>query len=445
MFAFMAASAFADEDDQLRDKNGGALLRDISKAPVNQPDAAEFINHNPVELEVEIAGLKSKIKCTEMEFGTTVLKAQANAAEPQVELALPFGVAEGDNCLKGATEIPTYFDTTTEGAVGTTGPNKVATITIADSGVGTNIVATVHNLKFSQNIPGIGFCTGNVDGKQGVVVNEAFVNEEATPNLNITFTNQAIPITGTNCPSTGTLNANFFLETPSTTTDSAFFKNGAAVVGPTWHVDKGGVVGILKAGKAAVTVTGVVGVGKGYRVAGELAGAKVTIKCSEQVATAPELVGGEPGKDTITALELRGNCEVEGKAECTVKEPIKTEALRSELFFKKGTKAEIVDVWESTAAKIASIEIKNTGGPNCPVKGTFNLVGTVGAEVSPAGKLAPKGKLVFPTPAVAEVETAGGGKVKLALELGGKAATLSGESSLEPNEAGFTELGVFEM
>jgi hypothetical protein len=109
--------------------------------------------------------------------------------------------------------------------------------------------------------------------------------------------------------------------------------------GPAWYVKKGGVEGRLAVGaKAPVKITGVEGIGKGYRLEGELGKVKVTLKCNKLSATAPEIIGGEPGKDKLSAIELSGGCEVEGKAECGVIEPIKTEPLRSELYFKKGSK-----------------------------------------------------------------------------------------------------------
>jgi hypothetical protein len=228
LFAFMVASAFADADDQLLDKAAGTALRDVKTEPSpHQPDALEFVNNGAVILKTGVG----TITCTELEFGSTVLSNKVGT----VELALPFGVAEGDNCttplLEKTENVPTYFDTLESGAVGNTANGKVASISLADSGAGTEIIATVHNLKFSQNIPTIGFCTGNVDGKTGTVTNvtAGFV-EESTPNINVQFTKAKIPITatgGTGCPTTSEaeLTANFLLETPSTTTDTAFFQS----------------------------------------------------------------------------------------------------------------------------------------------------------------------------------------------------------------------------
>lgn len=215
MFALMVTSAFADADDQLLDKKAGTALRDVKATSANQPDAVEFVaNSEGVLLETTALN----ITCTEMAFGSTVLSNAAGA----VELAVPFGVAEGDTCT-----VPTYFDTLATGPVGNSANNKVASVSIADTGAGTEIVATVHNLKFSLNIPGVGFCTGNLDGLTGKVSNsEGPFVEEAPPNLNVQFTKAKVPVTGAEkCPTEGKLTANFFLETPSTGTDTAWFNS----------------------------------------------------------------------------------------------------------------------------------------------------------------------------------------------------------------------------
>jgi hypothetical protein len=213
LFAVMAASAFADADDQLLDKKAGVALRDVKATPANQPDALEFVANGEVILESSVGNLT----CNEIEFGTTILSNVTGT----VELAVPFGVAEGDTCT-----VPTYFDTLTTGPVGNSANGKVASVSLADTGAGTEIVATVHNLKFSQNITGIGFCTDNLDGVTGKVTNsEGPFVEEAPPNLNVQFTKAKVPVTGTGCPTEGKLTANFFLETPSTGTDTAWFNS----------------------------------------------------------------------------------------------------------------------------------------------------------------------------------------------------------------------------
>jgi hypothetical protein len=238
MFAFTASAAFADEDDQLLDKAGGTGLRDVTAGPKNQPDALEFVNNGNVELG-GIAGLESPIVCKEAEFGTTVLRAKATATLP-VEVALPFGVAEGDECTSKAggltIKVPTYFDTLASGAIGNAANGKVAAATIADTGPDTAAAVTLHNLKFSQNIGGK-FCVANLDGIVGHAANvtEGLV-EEKPPNLNMHVTEVKVPIASgegsTGCPTEGKLTANFFLETPSTTTDTAFFE----ATPPEWFV-----------------------------------------------------------------------------------------------------------------------------------------------------------------------------------------------------------------
>jgi hypothetical protein len=191
------------------------LLRDLAKEPKNQPDALEFVNSETAKFTITGVGT---IECSELEFGTTVVK------NPGVTLALPFGVAEGDNCsLAGVGLVPTYFDTTEEGAVGNAATKKVATITITEPVAGT-FVAMIHDLKFSQSINGK-FCTANVDGAEGKLVNsEGPFVEEKTPNLEARFEKVAVKVTGTECPEKSELTANFFVETPSTATDTVWLK-----------------------------------------------------------------------------------------------------------------------------------------------------------------------------------------------------------------------------
>jgi hypothetical protein len=226
MFAFTAASAFGDGDDELFNTSavGGVLLRDVTVVPKGQPAAGEFVNNGNVEL-AGVAGFETPIICKSVEFGTTVLKAVA-----PVELAIPWGVAEGDLCTSKAgglvVKVPTYFDTLANGAVGS--GTEVASVSIADGGAGTEIVATLHNLHFSQQV-GVKFCDGNLNLLKGDVFNvtTGFM-EETTPNLNVQFTNVTVPIANgegsTGCPTEGKLTANFFLETMSAATDTSFFK-----------------------------------------------------------------------------------------------------------------------------------------------------------------------------------------------------------------------------
>jgi hypothetical protein len=215
LFALVASSALAGPRFWT-DKTKTILLRDVNATPKNQPDAGEFVNNGNVVLETSLGN----ITCTEIEFGTTVV----SNTETLAKLALPFGVAEGDNCSAPVVgQVLTYFDTLTNGVVGNATNSNVASVTVTEpGGVKT---ATVNDLKFSQNIPTVGFCTGNLNGITGTITNEEFVTEEKTPNLNVQFTNVKVPIEssgGVGCPKEGTLTGNFFLETMSTKTDNAF-------------------------------------------------------------------------------------------------------------------------------------------------------------------------------------------------------------------------------
>jgi hypothetical protein len=221
MFAVAAASAFGAERQLFNEEAVGTrkLLRDVNTKPPTgalQPDALEFANNGNAKLA--IAGLGT-IECSEIEFGTTLVN---NNGVTALTLAVPFGVAEGDNCLlAGVGNVPTYFDTLANGAVGSGG--NVASVTITGANPGPYTVE-VHNLKFSQNIGGK-FCTGELNTLKGKVSNSKgpFV-EEKTPNLEAKF-ESAIPVSGeAGCPTTATLTAAFFLETPSTTTDTAWIE-----------------------------------------------------------------------------------------------------------------------------------------------------------------------------------------------------------------------------
>jgi hypothetical protein len=199
------------------DKTETTLLRSVKTAPANQPDALEFVNEGPVAFVYMSPGVTKTIVCNELEFGTTVLLNN----EPvngvlETKLALPFGVAEGDNCVTHSSTgaeipVPTYFDTAANGAV-------PATISLT----GPPFVGTIHKLKFSQNIEGR-FCTVSAEGVTGAVSNvtEGFV-EESPPNLNIAI-KAVVPAV---CPGVKGVKveiiARFFLETMSTTTDTAF-------------------------------------------------------------------------------------------------------------------------------------------------------------------------------------------------------------------------------
>src|SRR5437870_1204393 len=93
LFAGTATSAFSAER-RVFDKKGGTALRDVNATPKNQPDAAEFVNNGASKLET----ILGTIECTELEFGTTLVN---NNGVEALRLAIPFGVAEADNCKLG--------------------------------------------------------------------------------------------------------------------------------------------------------------------------------------------------------------------------------------------------------------------------------------------------------------------------------------------------------
>jgi hypothetical protein len=215
LFAFIATSAFSAER-RVFDKKGGTALRDVNATPKNQPDAIEFVDNGPAKLATSLG----TIECTELEMGTTLVN---NDGVNPLRVAIPFGVVEGDNCnLPLVGNVPTYFDTLANGAVGNTGTGNVASATI--TGAVAPFTATIHDLKFSQNIGGK-FCTGELDGIEGKVSNsEGPFVEEKTPNLELKITEKEIKVSGEGCPTSAKLTANFFLETPSTTTDTAWIE-----------------------------------------------------------------------------------------------------------------------------------------------------------------------------------------------------------------------------
>jgi hypothetical protein len=211
----LAVGSASAAKPELLDKPAGKLLRDVNKAPTNAPDGLEFANNGNVELVTA----KGTYTCTEIELGTTVVK-----AENPVNLAVPGGVFEGDECKIGAANMPIYFATLPSGAVGNAVNGNVAKVSITEVGGVKN--AGISDLKFSWNLPGVGFCTANLNGLTGSVANGVgSLVEDRPPNLNVQFTKIKVPITasgGVGCPAEGELTGNFFLETPSTTTDTAF-------------------------------------------------------------------------------------------------------------------------------------------------------------------------------------------------------------------------------
>jgi hypothetical protein len=195
-------------------------LRDLKSEPSKfQPDELEFHNETPVTLEysgITLAEmLNPKVTCTEVQLGTIVF---VNNGVQETTLTLPFGVAEGDNCLAGETEVPTYFDTRTNGVV-------PATITM--TGAGEPFTATLHLLKLSENFGSGEWCTIELNGITGSVENVlAGLVEESPPNLKLKFGRTAVPaacvVEGRPKKTNVAFEGVFFLETPSTLTDTAF-------------------------------------------------------------------------------------------------------------------------------------------------------------------------------------------------------------------------------
>jgi hypothetical protein len=216
--ALSAAPAFASPR-LWTDATETTLLRDVASPPKAQPDALEFVNDQPVVIQLSTATEEeSPIFCNEVEIGTTVVANNRLIKEiVETKLAVPFGVAEGDECVQyfpgGVLTVPTYFDTSGNGAV-------KGTITI--TGGGPQFLATINKLRLSVNRAGV-FCTVYLEGVQGVLSNvaEGFV-EESPPNLNVGFEGPTL----IKCPhakkKSGYFAAHFFLETMSTTTDTAW-------------------------------------------------------------------------------------------------------------------------------------------------------------------------------------------------------------------------------
>jgi hypothetical protein len=219
MAGAMAASAFAVAGPRIYNQKGEPrqLLLDAT-GESKTPDVLEFANNGTVKFEYEAAGLKKTLACREIELGGAVI----SNTESLLKLGVPFAVSEGDDCETGGASIINRFETTAEGVVGSPALNKVASITV--TGTAEPYTATVGNLKMGQAFLGIGLCIFNLNGVAGTVRNVTgeFV-EEKPPNLNIQFTLAHVPMEGaTGCPKEASLTGNFFLETMSTTTDTAF-------------------------------------------------------------------------------------------------------------------------------------------------------------------------------------------------------------------------------
>jgi hypothetical protein len=133
-------------------------------------------------------------------------------------------VFEGDECLELETGsfVPTYFDTNTAGVV----PGKID-ITEPKPGA---LVATFTNLRLSQRYPHERWCTLNLSGIKASIhdIVEGFV-EENPPNLTLEIPTTNISDTCKGGPGEisekvkgAQVRGDFYLETMSTLTDTAF-------------------------------------------------------------------------------------------------------------------------------------------------------------------------------------------------------------------------------
>jgi hypothetical protein len=198
------------------------LLRDVKSTPnENQPDAGEFVNSGDIVLKSSGGLLNPTITCKEIEFGGAVV----SNTEALAELSVASGVAEQDLCTdESGTQVHTLFDTLANGAVGSATAGKVASVTV--EGAAEPFTAVVHNLSWSFNDTKLGttvWCTGNANGITGKVTNsKGPFTEEAEPNLKVKFEEAKVTVTGTGCPTEGKITGTFFLETPSTGTDTVW-------------------------------------------------------------------------------------------------------------------------------------------------------------------------------------------------------------------------------
>jgi hypothetical protein len=198
------------------------LLRDVKASPENQPDAGEFVNNGNVVLTTSGGLINPTITCKEIEFGGAVV----SNTEALAELSIASGVAEGDECTDGSgNQVHTLFDTLANGAVGSAAAGKVASVTVTEPAAGV-FEATVHNLAWSFNDAAIGssiWCTGEANNIKGKVTNsKGPFTEEKEPNLKLELKEAELEVKGAGCPTKGKITATFFLETPSTFTDTVW-------------------------------------------------------------------------------------------------------------------------------------------------------------------------------------------------------------------------------
>jgi hypothetical protein len=217
--ALFASSAAASLFQLWTDSTKTTLLRSVSTEPKNQPDALEFVG----ELSFKFLS-ETNVQCHEVEFGTTVVvnSPEGEAKTGENKLAMPFGVAEGDNCSnegveEGGSPVQVFFDTSGGGSV-------PATITYGKPGAGGALVGRLHKLKMSVFTPARKCTVIIPEGTELIFENPTGgLVEEAPPNLQAHTSEVAVTAS---CPpekkQKWTWRAEFFLETPSTVTDTAF-------------------------------------------------------------------------------------------------------------------------------------------------------------------------------------------------------------------------------
>jgi hypothetical protein len=220
----MAASAFADVDDELLTEKpaGGVLLRDITTPTVKQPSAIEMVNTEPTKWEVP--GVFTT-ECAESESGSFVTKNKgATEITSGPELSVPFGVFE--NCTLSSGNAPIYVDT--EGAKQAAAGIEAK---IWDEGAAPSKVE-LKGLKLSLYIKGppevICKFTGSITG---VWTNGAgpFAEEASTNQSMVDFKGQKL--TSPTCGTANITATKYFVETMSDSknftgnSDTVFFKS----------------------------------------------------------------------------------------------------------------------------------------------------------------------------------------------------------------------------
>jgi hypothetical protein len=221
-------AASASAAPRFFEEKGGPLLRSVATLPSKlQPSAIEFNAIEGVTWRFKFLPETTKeelqVHCNEVEVGTTVVTNLIEEKENENKLAMPFGVAEGDECFGGNSGgfVPTFFDTNAAGAV-------PATITFG--GVLPAITAKLHKLKMSFEPLPEEFCTATFENTPGEVVDVGGpFSEESFPNTFIAFrsahfTGSCVPVGKPLKKFNGELTATLFVETPSTVTDTVWIE-----------------------------------------------------------------------------------------------------------------------------------------------------------------------------------------------------------------------------